>query len=69
MQKRKLGDLEVSAIGLGRMSMSFRAIHRSFGLRFGEREREAEAKRRRERSRSGMTVAEPQAEACRSFGI
>jgi len=39
-----------------------------FGLRFGERKSEAEAERRRERSRSGTTVAEPQAEARRSFG-
>jgi hypothetical protein len=40
-----------------------------FGLRFGERKSEAEAERRRERSRSGTTVAVPQAEARRSFGI
>jgi hypothetical protein len=40
-----------------------------FGLRFGERESEAEVERRRERSRSATTVAEPQAEGRRSFGI
>jgi hypothetical protein len=40
-----------------------------FGLRFGERKSEAEAERRRERSRSETTVADPQAEARRSFGI
>jgi hypothetical protein len=51
------------------MSTGFPTTHRSFGLRFGERESAAEAERRRERSRSGTTVAEPQAEARRSFGI
>jgi hypothetical protein len=49
--------------------MSFSYSPRSLGLRFGERESEAEAERRRERSWSETTVAEPQAESRRSFGI
>jgi hypothetical protein len=44
-------------------------LARGFGLRFGERESEAQAQRRLERSRSVTTVAEPQAEARRLFGI
>ena len=40
-----------------------------FGLRFGGRESGVGAERRQERSRNGTTVAVPQAEARRSFGI
>jgi hypothetical protein len=40
-----------------------------FGLRFGEWESEVQAQRRPERSRSETTIAVPQAEARRSFGI
>ncbi len=40
-----------------------------FGLRFGKLESEVQAQRRPERSRSETTVAVPQAEARRSFGI
>jgi hypothetical protein len=69
MQKCKLGNLEVSAIGLGCMNMSFPAIRRSFGLRLGERKNEAEAERRRERSRSGTTDAEPQPESSPIIGF
>jgi hypothetical protein len=41
-------------------------LAQGFGLRFSERESEAQAERRRRRE---MTVAEPQAEARRPFGI
>jgi hypothetical protein len=40
-----------------------------FGLRFGKLESEVQAQRRPERSQSETTVAVPQAEARRSFGI
>jgi hypothetical protein len=40
-----------------------------FGLRFGKLESAAQAQRRPERSWSETTIAVPQAEACRPFGL